>query len=160
MRNDLSDLPFEAEAELEELRIENGRRALRESIKRGEGWWHLLHQTEWWRAEAGPVRLDDMNNGHRANLLNWLDARAAVIAYSAGWYWVAELGRHHGDIASKILEKLADAEWDAISTDPHGWLQATPFYLRMVELLDADHVDVDLPARSASVPVPRLLTEV
>lgn len=157
--NDLDEVPGfdDRVAEVEREAIENGRRRLDQAKRRGTSWWLLLNQTEWWSAEAGQIRLDDMTDGHRVNLRDWLDARAPQIAQAAGWYWVHELNQPHGDMALEALEQIADEEWDEQIADPTGWLHRTPLYARLVELIVADHVDVTLPVPTLAAPAPRPL---
>lgn len=139
---------------------EAARARIDERCAQGDSYYRLLHQTQWWNAESGRVRLDDMQDSHRANLLGWLDVRAAQIADVASWYWVAELGRPHGGMATMALEDIAEEEWNEIHADPLAWLRATPFYRRLLELRDRDHVAVALPDRPAGAPAPRPLAEV
>lgn len=136
---------------------------LDDKMDQGYAWYLTLHGTRWKTETGQRLDLTEMQDAHRANLRGWLDARAQAIVNLAYWgaarfYSVAF--EHCGDMAALDLDRESDREAEEMLDDPIGWLHDTPFYRRLVELLDRDHVDVELPDRPAGAPAPRQLAEV
>lgn len=118
---------------------------------RGRAWYVILEQRELWHRDRTPIRLEEMDDTHRRNLLAWIDRHATKIVRLAWWgavdYWSTELGRPHGDWAYDALERTSEAETDQMNEDPVGWLHDTPFYRRLAELVAADGTPPPFPKR-------------
>lgn len=90
----------------------------------------LLEQAKWWQPGGrDPVKLKDMEPEYRANLLDWLWARAQGLHFQ---YLAGAFSEGAPD------EVMNDAEHEMTHGDHHQWLRGQPLYARLKKLVDRD----------------------
>lgn len=95
----------------------------------------ILYQDVWWKDATGRrVRLVDMTKRHRRNLLAFLRRNAASIELADGIISLTGPFAPRGDMASDA----ADHALDQRGEDPVGWLETTPFVVKLRELVEHD----------------------
>jgi hypothetical protein len=99
----------------------------------------MLDQDEFWRTKDGRVlTLDEMEPGHRRNLLTWLERNAL----SQLIVWLDQMTSGplaaRGDHARDAMYQWHDEQFAAGIEDPAAWLRERPLHRRLTALVEAD----------------------
>jgi hypothetical protein len=105
------------------------------ALDQGRAIYRLLNQTQTWVDGIGRAHLiDDMSVRYKANVVAYLQRRAANLAemYAYGQVAAIEAGMPMGEAASDMLELAVEAEEREREDNPNAWLSRTPLVMRLL----------------------------
>lgn len=136
-------------------------------IDRCRMWYRLLMQegqaSLWKPQDSDMTTLAEMDESHRRNVLEYLRRHHRRIVSLA--YWgvpdgmlgltmavvgpggqptgeTVRLGEPRTDASRDAFDDACEAEWEAMTDDPTGWFESTPFITTLREMVEADEARV------------------
>lgn len=102
----------------------------------------VLDQTEIWTANGHIVKVADMDDRYRGNVVRWLERRAESLVWN---YFTGQIATFlcgplapQGEMAFENISNAIDRDEDAALADPIAWLRSKPL---VVELLKPQSID-------------------